>query len=647
MVEFLSNALNNEEKQENNNVQGCEERQFLIESKEEANKIDNYMSYIFGADYKIIKEIFYHICISEDFQYKILVTRRAYLLYAIFSSMFELSKDTRPPEADDNFQISGTIYNSHSLNLISDSDIDSPENKPNRFLIFDDIVVHGRAISHNYEALLKKGIKDKNISIWCLFRNNDTNCLTEQAEKRITVFTTCNDRKWKKISDVITDIVVRFGQGYTSYIDTYRLSRSDEAQKSDSAQKMYNSFSEVQNAKPPMSITMESLSKFQVKSYVTQTNTYNFNEDEIDCVRFYQYSNDNINDMIVIPYVFFGTIKAEEALSYAVKLLKQYRIEKIPSRFVPKDETELEKKINLAPLLLKWTCNQIGKVLTDRTLSKEKIDFNLFSTVRRKETFGEIEENLISLNDINSKFLNGYTFNDAVSTLENDFCCQTFTQSLFENYECIKNSNITFGKAEIHQLLKNAFTAYSYKIREEDERRAQSQKDRLIGVRVSDIITCINDFLNEHQDLKSVFPENELQNQIILETIALFVDSWDCGSAAYDLVIFTDKDGTKWVSGFMRNGEQVFRSLYDRFSKIYQYYHIYTSYTLKTDTNSLQLFGDYLAKNLPMPLSQQARLFNQYMKFNTSYDSDVFVVAPVGKISDAVFLCVENYVNSY
>lgn len=645
MVEKRSTTLSSTDDNTESDAQRCDKFHFLISTENEANKIDNYMSNVFGADYKTIKDIFYHICVSKDFQFKILVTRRAYLLFKIFESIFHFSKKTRPEDAEENFKIRGIIYDSHSLNLINKSDINLPNGeKQNRFLIFDDVIVHGRAIKKNFYTLKEKGIEKDNISVWCLYKNQNTDCLTEEVMERITVYMSCDDRKWKRISDAITDIVIRFGQGYTSYIDTYRFTSPSH----DDIQKLYQSFLKIENKKSLMSIKLDSLKEFEVQSYVTISKDDYPNKHKIDCVRFYQCNDNEKNNMFVIPYVFFDTVKAEDALSYAVAILEDYGIQSIPSCFVPKTESEQTEKKALAPLLLKWTCNTVGKTLTGKVLQKKNISLDTFTTVKRQESFGEIERTLINLTDIDKKFLNqNISYNNDTFTSDIEVCRQTFMQSLLENYECMKNANAAFGQKQVHQLIKNAFAVYAYQIREKDEERARSQKERHIGVRISDIIACLTDFFSEYQDLANIFSKEELENQIVLETIALFIDNWDCGLSAYDFEIFEDENGEAWVSGFMRNGEQVFRSLYKRFPEIYQYYHIYTAYTLKTGAEDLRLFGEYLQDKLPSSLAKQAYLFNEYMKSNTSYNSDVYVVAPVGKIPDSVFSFVERYVNSY
>lgn len=215
------------------------------------------------------------------------------------------------------------------------------------------------------------------------------------------------------------------------------------------------------------------------------------------------------------------------------------------------------------------------------------------------------------------------------------------------NASFIENNNLSlqlsyhdFNTEEMRTLLRDAFTAYAYKVREEDETRAWKKRDRCIGLRVSDVVYCFLQFAKQAYNLEDI--SEELKFNVISEIIALFIENWDCGTSAYDLVTFVDENGKDMVSGFMRNGEQVFRALYDHFSTIYQYFYAYSAQTLSTNISDLCKYGEFLQEKVPLQEKKLVRLFNDYMKLNTGYASDVYVVEPPA-ISDRAFDLVEEY----
>lgn len=287
----------------------------IIENEDEAKEIYNYMkSLLEPDDYERISDIFYHICTSKDFQYKILVTRRAYLLYEIFAVIFSFVKEARPNHEAE-FQIEGKIYNSHSLPLLSTLDAYTSDAKKERYLIFDDIIVHGRAISKTFEKLKSKNIDSQNISVWCLLKKKDANCLLDEVNKRITVYRSCDSEAWKTLSDKLTNIVVRHGGGYTSYVDTYRFVFGQEQETKEKFKRIFLNLHNKGNYKL---IHLHMSEKFDVKSFIVLENKNISNSNEISCVRFYQYQH----YLIVAPYVFLATVKTEDAFSYAVKVLE-------------------------------------------------------------------------------------------------------------------------------------------------------------------------------------------------------------------------------------------------------------------------------------------------------------------------------------
>lgn len=597
-----------------------------ILTKEQAEKANAYMEELFEEEYEEIKEIFYRICISKDFQYKVLVTRRAYLLYEIFASIFLLCPETNPDSLND-FQIYGEVCNSHSLDSINTSE----NGQEKRYLIFDDIIVHGRTITNTIQKLQEKGIQLEKISVWCLLEKDDINCLSDELKNRVTVYNSCNEEVWKVLSDKLTDIVVRYGKGYTSYIDTYVLSSSKAGKISKFFNDLFIHFCNNPNYK---AFNLHSLEKFNINAFtVFYTDNYTENKlHDVGCIRFYEYDD----YILCIPYLFIETIKMQDAYPYAFQLLKKYGIDQIPSNFF--DHTKSEPIIQLSSLFLKWTVNAIGKKIVEQIL--DAIGLSIEKTIKRTETFYKVDRSApIPTPDSNVHI----DFYDEANNGDIASCCDILRQSFEESEQIIAiNNPVNFSSNDefLSKLIQGAFIAYSYKIKEEDENRSKRKENRYIGVRTTDIVNSCFSFLSQKYE-RNIVDKRKLLLQIETEIMSLFIQNWDCGVAAYDFITFKDQYDDVMISAFIKNGEQVFRSLYEYFDTIYQYYYAYSVRTLVTDTQKLRAFGSYLKKALPENMQNQVELFNKYLNINSSYYADVYVVEP--KLSDHAFEIADTY----
>lgn len=589
---------------------------YMVEYSEEktAEKAKTLIKALFGKDYDRFRKIFYHICISDVFDYKILVTRRAYLLYKIFVLVFRLFENERPDESK-TFYVKGQVYNSHSIELINSFDI-----AKKRILVFDDIIVHGRTINSTIDRLKKLGAKTNQISVWCLLKSEYTNCLSSEIQERITTYRDCDEETWKNLSEDLTKIVVLYGKGYTSYVDTYVLKKSVFPI-------LYKQLKTDKDF-----IELHSLERFDVSSFLLFPQPKEDGESkDYNCIRFYKYED----YLLIVPYVFIETIQEDCVRDYAFALLYKYEIKKAPADFF--ENGDLKK--NLEKLFLKWTVNAIGKKIVESFLSKYNIVDSLEQTIIREESFQGINpQTTIDLPVQVSSFSKNY---DESIDLDVDFCNKKLAESVSESLRFIRIEN----EEDVTELIQNAFSIYSFKIKEEDERRAKKQsnaelQERCKGLRITDAIYIFNDLLGQYCECKEI----NLSHIVRRETVALFIQNWDCGVASYDFSSFNDENTQKsMISGFIRNGEQVFREIYKSFNEIYQYYYVFTAKTLITDVSSLYAFGNYLENNLPERLRTQAKLFNEYMNLNSSYFADVFIVDSSG-IRPEIFDFVNNYI---
>lgn len=594
---------------------------------EQAERADAFMKELFGDGYDSIKEIFYRLCISEEFQYKILVTRRAYLLYEIFASIFQLCQEKRP-DSSRIFEIKGEVYNSHSLDSIEVSNNNSEKN----YLIFDDIIVHGRAINNTIQKLLDKKIALDRISVWCLLEKEPANCLKEEYQNRILVYKLCNEEVWKTFSDDLTALVTRYARGYTSYIDTYVLSDIEGGKLNRYFSRLLDSF---KNNKNFIVSDNYSTDGTDINAFIVFDANQPITKDSYDvgCVRFYKY-----DDCILgIPYLFIRTVREEDAFPYACQLLKKYGVDQIPSGFFNREKSQ--PILKLSALFLKWTVNTVGRRLIEQFLGET--DFSVEKTIKRTETFYKIDESdLIPLPDYKCCV----DFQDTTDNNDIQFCRRILANSFSESYQLLFQNNLSdsvFESKKLFKLIQCALVTYAYKIKEKDEERSNSQEDRFIGLRTTDVIEICISFLS----VKSVATKDSGHNLIMnatREVISLFIQNWDCGTSAYDFIIFKDKNGKAMLSAFIKNGEQVFRSLYEYFEEIYQYYYAYSARTLVTDIDKLSKYGEYLEVKLSKDLQKQVKVFNNYLKMNSSYYADVYVVEPF-LLSEQAFKTADQY----
>lgn len=593
---------------------------YPILTKEEAEKAYIEIKDILQDNYDGISSIFYQICISDDFQFKILITRRAYILYQIFASIFTLCPESRPDKAND-FCIKGEIYNSHSLDFINNCE---NLNKKN-FMIFDDIIVHGRTLKNTVKKLLEKSIKLEKITICCLLKKEDANCLTKKIEERISIFEICNEEVWKNLSDDLTEIVILYGEGYTSYIDTYKLKLKlkTKNEKRNFFADVWKYFSRNVNYQ---ALTMEYLKKFGTKSFVVFPKNLNKNLHNVNCIRFYEQSD----SLIAIPYVFVNSVRKENVFKYGFRLLKENGIDEVPRCFF---ENDISRPIfELSTLFLKWVINAIGKKLVEDALIPT--DFCVSNVIKRRETYYIIDlSDMLTIPNSNELFDTELTYNNEIS-----FCTNTLKKSLKEVNGLIAKQHPI--KEEFSDLIQTALIVYSYKIKEEDEIRAKSNIDRCIGIRVFDAVDICWDFIQNNYEITNIN-----QKDIEYEVMRLFIQSWDCGTASYDFVSYKDENGNNFISEFLKNGEQVFRLLYEKFQEIYQYYYAYSVRTLTTDVKKLCEFGSYLISQLYDVQRTQAELFNECLKINTSYYADVYVVDPID-YPDKAFIMADNYLKN-
>lgn len=187
-----------------------------------------------------IKRFFFHVHYNK-YAAKILITRRAYVLFKMFSDIMTSPEDSDKIVFWDTEILKSricpkdhSILNSHSLNYINKIIDDTPEEKRAglKFLLVDDIVIHGRTISKEYERishiLNNKHIPSQNIDVWCLDLNKAVYSLPciKIPRNQIKVFWNANEGIWKNESNRLTKLILLWKKGYTSIVNVYKYEMS-------------------------------------------------------------------------------------------------------------------------------------------------------------------------------------------------------------------------------------------------------------------------------------------------------------------------------------------------------------------------------------------------------------------------------------
>lgn len=571
--------------------------------------------------YNYVSRFFFHVCTSQ-YPYKLLVTRRAFLLYKIFYNIFKNCKEALEPFGVKEFMPFGKVFNSHSISLLKE--INKSEDK---LLISDDIVVHGRSISNIYNEVTSMGIKAENISIWCIYCSASAECISNVTKKRMLVYHTIGS-SWKTVSDAFTKTVIDSMFGYTSYVDTYLYN--------DNTSRLIAYLRQ----KKPKIVQMESpvTEKYNMESYVYFPKDRDQELKCLECIRFYINKK---NRVLIIPYLFIAPIAANQARAYAISLLKKYNIEKIPVEF-----EKVGEEVEVCSLFLKWTVNQIGQKLINQFFQQHRNEIlDLGST--EKIIFEKMEyQESYHLSGLGSDVPNCDfpEFEDFHDNLKS-----SVLESILQRYNNESTRSLQKDKVPDLAKLNEIYVKYSFEIKEQDEYNAKIKKhERIKGI---DLYEFYDTVVNQLQINDLEKRENTLKN-----IAALYIMQWDTGCAAYNFDTITTNGQGVILACLMRNGEQVYQSVYLQYQDIYPFYKSFIQQTYENRPGKWDELTPFVQqvlineienkKNKKKQINRLKRRiadFRDLMKKDSSFFNDAFVVK-VPKVNETVFQQVNQYI---
>lgn len=544
-----------------------------------SNKAIKELKTILGEDYQEISEFYYKACIIENYEYKVFLTRRSYVLYRIFVAIFK--------KEISNFKVQGEIYNSHSIKTIHTL---SDKLDRCKVLILDDIIINGRTVNEIFNELKEifgnECLKNFSLKVWCVVRNSEAKCIGEISE-HFGHYRYVTPDDWKKMSNKLTEFIVASNIGYVSFVDTYYID-------SDHLTKIESRFSDFEK----YSSHCELFDKTGIKSNIIY---YSFSNENLyayklrTCVRLYAKGE----SITVIPYVFLPVLLKKECGRYCNSLLSNFGI-KVPN---------ILQKTGYEVLLYQWTINQLSNKLFDY-FCRDLLGYRL-----------SCDDSFKLFLACNVEHLENYRIYKEKSE-DVDECCRIFENTIRENMTCLDTNGFEFVLEE-----------YLRRLHDLDENRAKTKLRRHKGIKIQDILEILNNIAGFSAN--SGMSENQI--------IGAVINSWDTGKSSY-VIAEDETPGGDVISGFIRNGEQAYRIVYEHHNFQYR---IFYDLFLK-----MYICDEKTVTEIASALDRECKTteFNDFCKeinFD-NYFSDLLSVEPIIKNEDEQrFKEVKQYIVDY
>lgn len=300
------------------------------------------------------------------------------------------------------------------------------------------------------------------------------------------------------------------------------------------------------------------------------------------CIRLY-VKNKSIT---VIPYVFLPVILKSKCEKYCEDLLSNFNI-KIPS---------VLRNAGYEVLLYQWTINQLSNKLFD-CFCRDLLGYSL-----------SCDDSFKIVSACNAESLEAYESSREKSE-DVKKCCKIFEDVVSENLKCLATTGFEF-----------VLEKYLGCLHELDEERAKTKLSRHKGIKVQDILEILNSI--DGFGVNSVVTENQIIGSII--------NSWDTGKSSY--VIAEDKtpSGVAVIAGFIKNGEQAYRIVYEQHNFQYRVFHDLFLRTYICDKKAVNEIADALDREY------ETTEFNDFCKEINFYNYflDLLSVEPIIKNED-------------
>lgn len=553
---------------------------------------ENYCCQIFEALYNFYKAFY---C-SKNYTMKIMITRRSYVLFKIFSRCFE----------NENIVKYGSFYTNTFISKLTKEQIES-----NKILIIDDIIINGRTAGNSYDQLVKITESDdsilQNAFITAFLLNREGRCLNRIDKYLIAKdkIATTNEYGWREISDLLNVFIARVNIGYVSYIDTYHLPMVPN----------YENFENQSNVL---------FSNNNIKSYIYFPDEKDSSEHKeffvllerlniVPCYRLYNY-NGSWN---FIPFVYLPTIKKDDFLEYFSCIVRNLHDKQEKFDFI---KNKVFSDINLEDEYIfwyEWLTFILSKCLADIYFKDNNLSYT-----------SQMLVNLDCVENFKDYYFDSICLNESINLPNRRFCCSEDDIIMSKEKECVElfKKLYTDNNANLDTVV---FSEYLFQSRCIGQNRALSNLCRLRGIRVEDISYMCN----------------ESNTKIIKEII----NRWDCGDGSGSPKLFGNNQ--EFISTSIINGEQVYRYPFDINMQVtFDFKILYDNCLLpvKMLMGAFTEFASYMFSQVHnSDYMKFANNFNEdnYDEFENSINSDSII--DTKSVSYKHFSLITHFIDSY
>ena len=484
--------------------------------------------------YEELKEFFRQFILKTEVD-KILITRRAYVLYKIFYKIFSVSEAQKYKDVKDaikNGNASKCVYTTHSVPLL----LRKSEKKP--LLIVDDVIVNGRTIDRVIEKF-KKVDEDWKITLWCL-RCNEKAAYYEQLSNYLTHVIFVTPYEWEIISDRLTDAVVMSNIGYVSFLKTYWLSN-------DAYDEIFRHLSLIQcNQK---SYTIETRSIGNEGKYTLKCHYFLFDNNNVQngnkypmAIRLYKTDESNL----IIPYVYLPSLTSGQLFRLCGDMMLKHS---------KNNESQSNNMTKFIEMLVQDYNGQNEEMFCDSDigiLAYQSIVNFLSDCYLKKVLFDCLKNDFSAQIDLCFDPMESFPVQKISADSTNENIGESRPEKWNQVFEEIKFCKriLLSVKQETDSFL-DSMKKYFAKVREEDDRRATREEDRLYGISIKDIMDCFATVGSTNS--------GTLTSKFYLDLLYL----WDTGVAScVILATWNQEKNCSEFSEFIRHGEQAFRAIY-------------------------------------------------------------------------------------
>lgn len=565
---------------------------------------EKYCEQIFEALYNYYKAFY---C-SKNYTMKIMITRRSYVLFKIFSRCFEISNDE--------IKKYGDFYTNNYISHFTRKQI-----KSNKILIIDDIIINGRTAGATYNELVKICNNNDdtldNAFISAFLINREGRCLEEIKPYFISddKIATTNEFGWREISDLLNVFIARMNIGYVSYIDTYYLPEFNKTLLVDSRCNLIkylpqsNALFYKNNIESYIGFPTEDVCHSH-KDFFVLLKKLNI----VPCYRLYQYNN----FWTFVPFAFLPSISKEDFGGYFSCVIdnlddKENKLVSIKEKAL-KDCNSNDKYI----FWYEWLTFILSKCLADIFLHDNNLSDSdqQFTNLSCVENFNEYYVESIYLKKKTILPDRNYSYyEDEIRASEEKECVE-----IFKNLYCNTNDGI----------IESIFSEYLFQTRIFGQKRALNHLERLRGIRVDDVI-------------------NNISNISIEEIIKTFINCWDCGEGSGSPKIFGDNK--EFICTSMINGEQVYRYPFDVNAQVTFDFKLLYENCLLPIKMIIKMFPDFANYMSEETGSNDYKIFasnfndENYDEFENSINSDNIV--NIKEVSYSNFALIMRFIKLY